>query len=150
KPDIVAVSENRVQWYENPTWAKQVILEDQTEKDNVCIAPFDIDSDGKVDFALGAGWTKIGTIQWITRQNDPAAKWSVHYIATELSTHRMRFGDVLGTGKPQLTVSPLNKSTAPGARLLVFEIPANPRSDRWKSTVLDDSLDRLHNHWHHD
>src|SRR5947207_14455156 len=67
KLDIVAVSENRVQWYEAPSWTKHIILEDQTEKDNVCIAPFDIDGDGKIDFALGAGWTKIGTIQWITR-----------------------------------------------------------------------------------
>ncbi|HET6422639.1 MAG TPA: VCBS repeat-containing protein, partial [Planctomycetaceae bacterium] len=24
KPDIVAVSENRIQWYENPSWTKHV------------------------------------------------------------------------------------------------------------------------------
>src|ERR1700761_8273659 len=53
KIDIVAVSENRVQWYEAPSWTKHVILEDQTERDNVCIAAHDIDGDGKVDFALG-------------------------------------------------------------------------------------------------
>jgi hypothetical protein len=56
KLDIVAVSENRVQWYEAPTWTKHVILEDQTEMDNVCIAAHDIDGDGNVDFAIGAGW----------------------------------------------------------------------------------------------
>ncbi len=81
KTDIVAVSENRVQWYENPSWTKHVILEDATERDNVCLAPHDIDGDGKIDFALGAGWTKIGTIQWISRNPDPAAKWNVHFIA---------------------------------------------------------------------
>src|ERR1700748_841428 len=53
KLDIVAVSENRVQWYEAPSWTKHVILEDQTERDNVCIAPLVIDGDGQVDFALG-------------------------------------------------------------------------------------------------
>jgi hypothetical protein len=150
KPDIVAVSENRVQWYENPTWTKHVILEDQTEKDNVCIAPADIDGDGKVDFALGAGWTKVGTIQWIARQDDPEAKWKVFYIATELSTHRMSFADVLGKGKSQLVVSPLLKSTANGARLMAFEIPGSPRIDKWPVTVLDESLNRMHNHTHFD
>ena len=43
KLDIVAVSENRVQWYEAPLWTKHVILEDQTEMDNVCIAAHDVD-----------------------------------------------------------------------------------------------------------
>src|SRR5262245_20049461 len=55
KQDIVAVSENRVVWYQNPTWKPRVIIEDQTKRDNVCIAPLDIDGDGKNDFALGAG-----------------------------------------------------------------------------------------------
>src|SRR5579871_1677083 len=51
KLDIVAVSENRVQWYEAPSWTKHVIIEDQTELDNVCIAAHDIDGDGQIDFA---------------------------------------------------------------------------------------------------
>lgn len=149
KPDVVAVSENRVQWYENPSWKKHVILENQTDPDNVCIAAHDIDGDGQVDFALGAGWTKIGTIQWITRQkDDPDAKWSVHFIGKELSTHRMTFADVLGKGKPQLVVSPLNPSVAGGARLLALEVPANPKTDRWQPTVLNESFHRLHGHSH--
>ncbi len=150
KLDVVAVSEYRVQWYENPTWTKHVILEDQTERDNVCIAPHDIDGDGRIDFALGAGWTKIGTIQWISRGADPAAKWSGHFIGKEVSTHRMTFADVLGRGKPQLVVSPLNKSVSAGARLLAFEIPPNPRTGRWMPTVLDESLNRVHGHTHVD
>src|ERR1700710_1161126 len=44
--DIVAVSENRVQWYEAPSWTKHIILEEQPERDNVCIAAHDIDGDG--------------------------------------------------------------------------------------------------------
>lgn len=150
KPDIVAVSENRVQWYENPSWTKHVILEDQTERDNVCIAAHDIDGDGKIDFALGAGWTRVGTIQWIARTADPDEKWAVHLIGQELSTHRMSFADVLGRGQPQLVVSPLNKSLAAGARLTAFEIPADPRRQRWTPTVLDETLNRIHGHTHID
>ena len=61
RPDIVAVTENRVLWYQAPDWTRRVIIEDQTARDNVCLAPFDIDGDGQIDFALGAGWTKTGT-----------------------------------------------------------------------------------------
>src|SRR5947208_2439366 len=48
KPDIVAVTENQVVWFQNPDWKLRVIIENQTERDNVCIAPYDIDGDGKV------------------------------------------------------------------------------------------------------
>ena len=153
KLDVVAVSENRVQWYEAPHWAKHVILENQTEVDNVCISAQDIDGDGKIDFALGAGWIKsnTGTIQWITRGAAEADKWTVHYIGREVSTHRMSFANVLGKEKRQLVVSPLNKSTAPsGVRLMAFEIPASPKTDRWIMTVMDQSLNRMHNHTHAD
>ena len=153
KRDIVAVSENRVQWYEAPDWTKHVILENQTELDNVCIAAHDIDGDGKVDFALGAGWIKAntGTIQWITRGAKPDDKWSVHFIGKEVTTHRMSFADVLGKGTKQLVVSPLNRSTSPaGIRLMAFEIPAAPKTDRWAMTVMDESLNRMHNHTHVD
>ena len=150
KPDIVAVSENRIQWYENPSWTKHVILENQTELDNVCLAAHDIDGDGKVDFALGAGWTKIGTIQWITRQADPNAKWAVHFIGKELSLHRMSFADVLGKGRPQLVLSPLLKTDGAGVRFEALEIPANPKTERWPATILDESLNRMHAHMHVD
>ena len=146
--DIIAVTENRVLWYQNPSWKKHVIIADQTERDNVCIAEMDIDGDGAIDFALGAGWTKTGTIQWLSRGKSLDEPWRVHFIGKEVWTHRMRFADVLGTGRPQLVVSPLNKTRGEGARLTAFEIPKNPKTDPWKQTVLDATLNRMHNHWH--
>jgi hypothetical protein len=150
KRDIVAVTENRVLWYQNPSWKMHVIIEDQTPLDNVCIAPLDIDGDGSVDFALGAGWTKMGTLHWLTRGSSLNEKWTVHSIGEEKWTHRMRFADVLGKGKPQLVVSPLNATVGDGVRLTAFEIPADPRADRWPATVLNAELNRMHNHWHVD
>ncbi len=149
-PDIVALTENRVVWYEQPDWAAHVILQDQTPPDNVCIAPHDIDGDGLVDFAIGAGWTKTGTLHWIRRGTDPKALWTVAAIGEETSVHRMRWADVLGKGTPQLVVSPLNASTGNGVRLLAYEIPESPATSRWMATVLDSELNRMHNHWHVD
>ena len=150
KQDLVAVSENRVLWYENPSWQAHVMIEDQTPGDNVCIAPFDINGDGHIDFAVGAGWTKIGTLHWIERGKTLEDRWTVHSIGQELSTHRMRWASVLGTQQPQLVVSPLNSSVGNGVRLLAFEIPKDPTSDRWMPTVLNSDLNRMHNHWHVD
>jgi hypothetical protein len=150
KTDVVAVSENRVVWYHNPDWKQRVIIADQTERDNVCIAPLDIDGDGQIDFALGAGWLNnknLGTIYWLSRGKSLDDRWTVHAIGSESWTHRMRWGDILGKGKPQLVVSPLNKTIGAGVRLLAFEIPADPRTDPWKSTVLDGALNAMHNHW---
>lgn len=151
KPDIVAVTENAVYWYQAPGWKKRVIIKDQTVRDNVCIAAYDIDGDRQIDFAIGAGWLNgrnQGTIQWLQRTNDLDKPWKVHFIGEIPWTHRMRFADVLGTGKPQLTVSPLNKTEGDGVKLTAFEIPENPAKDRWPATVIDDSLNRVHNHWH--
>lgn len=150
KQDVVAVTENRVLWYQNPTWQKRVIIEDQTPLDNVCIDAHDVDGDGQIDFAIGAGWTRSGTIHWLKRGQSLDDRWTVHFIAEERSVHRMRFADVLGTGKPQLIVSPLNASVAPGVRLTAFEIPDDPVNERWRPTVFDDTLNRMHNHWHVD
>jgi len=148
--DIVAVTENRVLWYENPSWKRWVIIEDQTPLDNVCIAPHDIDGDGRIDFALGAGWTKTGTLHWLKRGKSLDEKWQVFSFGAEPWLHRMRWADVLGKGTPQLVISPLNATTGSGVRLTAFEIPAHPETDRWVATVLNDSLNRMHNHWHLD
>ena len=150
KPDIVAVSESRVLWYQAPSWKMHTIIDTQTPLDNVCIAAHDIDSDGSIDFALGAGWTKIGTIHWLQRGKSLDEKWTVHSIGTEAWTHRMRFADVLSKGRPQLVVSPLNASAGAGVRLTAFEIPEAPATDRWVPHVLNDELNRMHNHWHVD
>jgi hypothetical protein len=152
KQDIVAVTENRVLWYQAPDWKKRVIIEDQTERDNVCIAPLDIDGDGKIDFALGAGWLNknIGQIVWLSRGATLDDKWHVHLIGQEPWTHRMRWAKVVGVPRPQLVVSPLNKTQGDGVRLLAFSIPANPKTDKWPLEVMNGSLNRMHNHWHLD
>ena len=61
RPDVVAVTEDAVVWFANPDWTKHAILRGGTARDNVCLQAHDVDGDGRVDFALGAGWRPIDT-----------------------------------------------------------------------------------------
>lgn len=157
KPDVLAINETRVVWFENPSWEPHVILDGATAKDNVCIAANDIDGDGKLDVAVGASWQPTntlsgGTLQWISR--DPAnasALWRMKAIGEEPTLHRMRWGDVDGDGRPELVVMPLHGrgNTRPnwegqGARVLVYRPPAKGEGE-WKYEVADDTLHIVHN-----
>jgi hypothetical protein len=159
KIDLVVVDQKRVVWYENPTWKRRTIIEGQTEPDNVCVAAADIDGDGKLDLALGAGWRPFntkggGTLQWLARGKDLDEPWSLHPIGSEPMLHRIRFADLDGSGKPALLVGPLmGRDSTQGAnwmdgtpvRLLAYRIPKDPVRDRWVSEVIDESLHVLHN-----
>ncbi|WP_435007788.1 FG-GAP repeat domain-containing protein [Tundrisphaera lichenicola] len=158
KPDVAALAGDALVWYRNPTWEKQDVIRGGTERDNVCFQSRDLDGDGRVDFAVGASWqptnTKTGgTLQLVTRTGAPEGAWRVVPLGNEPTLHRMRFGDVLGTGKPQLVVAPLQGretkgpdwGQGPGVRILVESIPDEPFSGPWPTEVAADSLHTTHN-----
>ena len=124
-----------------------------TTADNVTLAPHDIDGDGRLDLALGAGWTRqnTGTLQWV-RQNAPGSTpaWELFPISAELTLHRIKWADVDGDRKLELIVAPLHGKGArlaegPPARLLVFRPPANPRTDPWPMEVAGEANHIQHN-----
>jgi hypothetical protein len=158
--DICIVDSDRILWLENPSWTEHVILQGQTKKDNVCFAPYDIDGDGRLDFAVGAAWqpgspdaTKVGgTISWITGGKNPLSQWTLHPIDEYPTTHRMNFADLDGDGKQELIVSPLQgkDTTRPnyaehGTPLLVFRVPADPIKGPWKADTICDDVHVMHN-----
>jgi len=158
KPDVVAVASDAVVWYRNPSWEKSDVIREATDRDNVCLQARDVDGDGRVDFALGASWqptnTKSGgTLQIMTRTGAPEGSWRVVPLGSEPTLHRVRWGDVLGTGRPQLIVAPLQGrdtkgpdwGAGPGVRVLVRSIPTDPFGSPWPTEVADDSLHTVHN-----
>ena len=157
KLDILVVDTERLIWFENPSWQLHTILEHATKKDNVSIAPADIDVDGKLDFALAADWRPSdtrtsGTLQWITRGKSTDEPWSVFPIAQEPTIHRIRFADLDADGRPELIAVPLfgRNTTAPEyaeapIRILAYAIPNDPRGDQWTPTVINEELHVAHN-----
>ncbi len=158
--DIVALNETQVVWWSNPDWDKRVILDGETEADNVAIAAHDINGDGKLDFAVGAAWRpgdthSGGTLQWITRQTDEQAEWAVHPLGNEPTTHRMRWADTDGDGRRELIVAPLHGrgTSGPrhwvgnGVRLLALTPSSDPVANPWELQVIDDSFHIAHNFW---
>ena len=159
KPDIAAISGEELAWYKNPTWAKSVILRPgATARDNVCLQASDVDGDGRVDFALGSAWqpsnTKTGgALAIVTRTGAGPEGWRLVPLPAEPTLHRVRFGDLLGTGKPQLIAAALQGrgtsgpdwGSGAGVKLLVLEPPATPFEQAWRVEVVDETLHATHN-----
>lgn len=160
KKDIVVVDSKRVVWYQNPSWKRRTMIEEKTQPDNVCIDAADIDGDGKIDFALGAGWNPGntnggGTLQWLKRGQALDDPWTIHPIDSEPTVHRIRFADIDGDGKPELLVVPLfGRGSSPAKnwmdaplRVLAYHIPNDPVRGRWTADAIDQSLHVSHNFW---
>jgi hypothetical protein len=152
KPDIVAISNTQLLWFENPGWTKHVVTERVTKFDNVTIAPHEIDGDGRLDFALGADWQSTntesgGSLHWVTNGG------VVRNLGSEPTLHRIKWMDIDGDGRMELVVVPLHGrgTKAPdwtqgqGARILVYRIPADPAKEPWPMEVADESLHIVHN-----
>src|SRR5687767_7751805 len=153
KIDIVVADKERVIWFENPTWKLRTITQGTTKPDNVSIAPHDIDGDGKVDFALAAGWqpgnTKdASTLQWLRRGKTLDEAWELLPIAYDEPTlHRIRWDDKVLVTVPLMgrgSTKEKNWSEA-GVKIQSFVIPDQPTKPNWRAQTITDALHVAHN-----
>jgi hypothetical protein len=153
KPDIVALATGPSQlvWYKNPTW-KRFNITSKT-KNNIDVAPHDIDNDGDRDLVLESDFslnstTSAGTVQWLECPADPASnqEWEIHPIGAVPTAHRVRSANVSGDEKMELLVQPILGvgATPPehniAGQFRAFVIPTDPKSSRWDSLLIDQSL----------
>jgi len=153
KPDILLVDKKQILWYHNPDWKRNVIWENATALDNVCIAAQDIDGDGKVEIAIGAGWNPSdtvtsGSVHYLIAPEDRTQKWEAVDLHHEPTVHRMKWVKD-AAGKAFLVVAPLhgraNKGgEGAGAKLIAYKLPADPKKE-WSTEVIDESMHVTHN-----
>jgi len=120
KPDVIANSlgVQELAWYENPTWARHVIVAETQQIVNQAMA--DIDGDGIPEIAFQSSFAmqaanSVG-MNWIAHANgDPRQPWTAKKIDEFPTSHHVAWADLDGDGTKELINAPLigEKSLAP-------------------------------------
>ncbi|MFC1538993.1 FG-GAP repeat domain-containing protein [Candidatus Latescibacterota bacterium] len=155
RPDIIGLSTNpaNLVWYENPSWEKHVIT--TKTKENIDLAVYDIDNDGRLDIALADEFgmsrtTAGGLLHWLKCPDNPTREWELTYIGEEPTSHRLLWADINGDGKKELVNVPIMGRGAKepdwnvGVNLVWFDVPENPSKNRWEPQLIDNTLTVIH------
>jgi FG-GAP-like repeat len=144
KPDLIALASGMKElfWFENPTWERHVIVDNQTRMINC--AAWDTDGDGIPEIVLATGFANeaknsIGVVSVLKHNGDPRNLWTATEIDRLTTSHRLRWADIDGSGKKVLVNQPLTgaKADAPEYRdhtPLVFYRPG-----AWKRELISDA-----------
>jgi hypothetical protein len=161
KVDILLADKSEIVWYKNPgskteKWARFVIAKNLTAQDNVCIAARDINGDGKVEVAVGAGWNPSetknlnlsGAVFYLIAPQDRTQLWEPVRLHHEVTIHRMRWVQKVDNTF-QLAVLPLHGEgntggEGAGVKMITFDVPQNPKGE-WKYELVDTGMHMTHN-----
>lgn len=154
RPDIIALSTtaDRIDWYENPGWKRRPVA--RTAK-NIDLAACDIDGDGRLELAIAAGFyfddaSRGGEIFLLRQPANPDSLWTSRRIAVDPVVHRLRWGNLDGSGRKQLVHAPLFGPGSRGAKaptpahLWAFHVPKDFERGAIDVEKIDESLTVLH------
>ena len=112
KPDVIAnsLAVNEVAWYENPGWARHIVVADARQVVNQ--AMHDVDKDGVPEIAFQSGFAmvpgKSEGLNWLARhQGDPRQPWKVEKVDSFPTSHHVAWADFDGDGTEELVNAPL-------------------------------------------
>ncbi|MGD1890133.1 MAG: FG-GAP and VCBS repeat-containing protein [Cyclobacteriaceae bacterium] len=155
RDDILLADKKQFVWYRNGDWQRSVIIEDLTERDNVCLAAADINGDGKVELAVGAQWnpgetsdeSASGSVHYLIRPDDLSQTWTPVKLPHEPTVHRMHWVET--EGGHQLVVLPLHGrgnrfGQGKGVNVIAYQ-PALGVDQSWETTVIDSTMHLTHN-----
>ena len=120
KVDVIAnsLAVPELAWYENPSWARHVIVSDTPQIVNEAMA--DIDGDGIPEIAFQSGFAMQAAnspgLNWFAHASgDPRQPWAVKSIDRFPTSHHVAWLDLDGDGQKELLNAPLigEKSLAP-------------------------------------
>src|SRR5262245_7244404 len=120
KIDVIANSlqVQELAWYENPTWARHVVVAETQQIVNQAMT--DLDGDGIPEIAFQSSFAmqpaNSAGLNWIARHTpDPRQPWKVEKIDQFPTSHHVAWADLDGDGKKELLNAPLvgEKSLAP-------------------------------------
>jgi hypothetical protein len=120
KIDVIAnsLAAQDLAWYENPTWARHVIVAETQQIVNQAMA--DIDGDGVPEVAFQSGFAMQPAnspgLNWIARSGgNPGQPWKVEQIDQFATSHHVVWADLDGDGRKELLNAPLlgEKGAAP-------------------------------------
>ncbi|MDA0196816.1 MAG: VCBS repeat-containing protein [Bacteroidetes bacterium] len=153
--DILLADKTQIVWYRNPDWQRFVMVDQLTERDNVCIAARDINGDGQVEVAVGAQWnpgetsdpTLSGSVHYLIRPADPTQLWEAIKLHHEPTVHRMRW--VKAGDSFNLVVLPLHgrgnrNGEGEGVNVMAYQVPEDPRTE-WSYSIIDKTMRQTHN-----
>jgi FG-GAP-like repeat len=112
KIDVIANSLQvpELAWYENPTWARHIIVANTTQIVNQATA--DIDGDGIPEIAFQSSFAMQPAnspgLNWVARHDgDPRQPWKVEKIDQFPTSHHVAWADLDGDGTKELLNAPL-------------------------------------------
>ncbi|MDN3686460.1 FG-GAP-like repeat-containing protein [Cyclobacterium jeungdonense] len=156
KPDILLADKKQFVWYRNGDWKRFVMIDNLTQRDNVCIAARDINGDGQVEVAVGAQWNpgettdeiQSGSVHYLMRPKDPTQKWEPVKLHHEPTVHRMRWIKAK-SGLFHLIMLPLHGrgnsgGEGAGVKVIGYEMQDTEGRD-WSHWVIDQSMHITHN-----
>lgn len=119
RPDVIGLGAQRTElfWFENPSWEAHVIARDVPGMIN--LDAIDIEGDAVPEIALAFGFStnpaqSEGNIAILRHTGDPTELWQLTEIDAVPASHRIRWGDVDGTGSPILVNAPILHGDAAG------------------------------------